>query len=215
MKPTRVNPSRKFFSRVVVEISDEVALVTRHHATVDDIAKAATICAMRVVLGHGASGDAASMKPYVVGFKRRGIDSLAVDLPRGGAEKAVPVFIKASGRGRDVIGGGQSFGGRVASMAAIEADFGGLVLFSYPLHRPGFKDQLRTEHWPQIRCPTLFLSGDRDPFADLKLLEEKIKIIPNARLVVFKGQGHGLLKVLDDALDVAADFLKAEVVGRR
>lgn len=175
------------------------------------VAKAATIWAMKVVLGHGASGNAASMKPYVVGFKRRGIDAMAVDLPRGGAENAVPIFIKASGGGRDVVGGGQSFGGRVASMAAVEADFGALVLFSYPLHRPGFKDQLRTAHWPQIKCPTLFMSGDRDPFADLALLKENIKIIPNARLVVFKGQGHGLLKVLDDALDVATEFLKTEV----
>src|SRR4029077_9032228 len=171
---------------------------------------------MRVVLGHGASGNAASMKPYVVGFKRRGIDAIAVDLPRGGAERAVPVFIKTSGHGHDVIGGGQSFGGRgsslaalhdrfrgrVSSMAAIEADFGGLVLFSYPLHRPGFPDQLRTEHFPQIKCPTLFMSGDRDPFARIELLKEKIKLIPKARLVVFKGQGHGLLAVLDDALDV-------------
>src|SRR5260370_31842444 len=56
---------------------------------------------MRVVLGHGASGNAASMKPYVDGFKRRGIDAVAVDLPRGGAERAVPVFIKTSGRGHD------------------------------------------------------------------------------------------------------------------
>jgi predicted alpha/beta-hydrolase family hydrolase len=169
------------------------------------------MCAMKVVLGHGASGNAASMKPYVVGFKRRGIDAMAVDLPRGGAENAVPVFIKASGRGHDIVGGGQSFGGRVASMAAVEAAFGALVLFSYPLHRPGFKDQLRTAHWSQIKCPTLFLSGDRDPFADLSLLKQKIKLIPNSRLEIFKGQGHGLLKVLDDALDVAADFLKAEV----
>jgi len=151
------------------------------------------------------------MKPYVVGFKRRGIDAIAVDLPRGAAEKAVPVFIKTSGRGREVVGGGQSFGGRVASMAAVEADFGGLVLFSYPLHRPGFPDQLRTEHWPRIRCPTLFLSGDRDPFARIDLLKEKIKIIPNARLEVFKGQGHGLLAVLDQALDVATDFLEKNV----
>ena len=166
---------------------------------------------MRVVLGHGASGNAASMKPYVDGFKRRGIDAIAVDLPRGGAEKAVPVFIKTSGRGHDVIGGGQSFGGRVASMAAVEADFGGLVLFSYPLHRPGFPDQLRTEHWPRIKCPTLFLSGDRDPFAHLDLLKQKIKLIPNARLEVFHGQGHGLLAVLDQALDVAAAFIKQDV----
>jgi predicted alpha/beta-hydrolase family hydrolase len=162
---------------------------------------------MKVVLGHGASGNAASMKPYVVGFKRRGIDAIAIDLPRGGAENAVPVFINKSGRGHDVIGGGQSFGGRVASMAAVDADFGGLVLFSYPLHRPGFTDQRRTAHLHLIRCPTLFLSGDRDPFARIDLLRESIKLVPNAKLVVFKGQGHGLLKVLDEALDAAAEFL--------
>jgi predicted alpha/beta-hydrolase family hydrolase len=164
---------------------------------------------MKVVLGHGASGNAASMKPYVVGFKTRGIDAMAVDLPRGGAERAVPVFIKASGRGREVVGGGQSFGGRVASMAAIEADFAGLVLFSYPLHRPGFPDQLRTEHWPSIRCPVLFLSGDRDPFAQVSLLKKWVKVVPDARLEIFPGQGHGLLAVLDQALDVAAAFVKS------
>ena len=148
------------------------------------------------------------MKPYVVGFKRRGTDAIAVDLPRGTAERAVPIFIKTSGRGHDVIGGGQSFGGRVASMAAIEADFGALILFSYPLHRPGFPEQLRTGHLPNIRCPTLFLSGDRDPFARIDLLKEAVKVVPNARLEIFKGQGHGLLAVLDQALDVAADFIQ-------
>jgi predicted alpha/beta-hydrolase family hydrolase len=162
---------------------------------------------MQVVLGHGASGTAASMKPYVVGFTRRGINAVAVDLPKGKAEKAVPVFIKTSGRGHEVIGGGQSFGGRVASMAAIEADFGGLVLFSYPLHRPGHTDELRTEHLPSIRCPTLFLSGDRDPFARIDLLKEAVKLVPNAQLEIFKGQGHGLLAVLDQALDVASEFI--------
>ena len=92
-------------------------------------------------------------------------------------------------------------------MAAVEADFGGLVLFSYPLHRPGFTDQLRTEHLPAIRCPTLFLSGDRDPFARIELLKEAVKLVPNARLEIFKGQGHGLLAVLDQALDVASEFI--------
>src|ERR1700681_1218564 len=162
---------------------------------------------MKVVLGHGASGNAASMKPYVDGFKRRGIDAIAVDLPRGGAEKAVPVFIKTSGRGHDVIGGGQSFGGRVASMAAVEANFGGLVLFSYPLHRPGFTDQLRIEHLPSIGCPTLFLSGDRHPFSRLALLKECVKLVPRSQLEILQGQGPGLLKVLDQALDVATDFI--------
>jgi predicted alpha/beta-hydrolase family hydrolase len=175
-----------------------------------DAKKAATIQKMRVVLGHGASGTAASMKPYVVGFTRRGINAVAVDLPKGNAERAVPVFIKTSGRGHEVIGGGQSFGGRVASMAAVEADFGGLVLFSYPLHRPGFPDQLRTEHLPSIRCPTLFLSGDRDPFARIERLKGAVKLVPNGRLEIFQGQGHGLLAVLDQALDVAAEFILSE-----
>src|SRR5436190_22038476 len=102
MNPTHVNPSRRFFFARVGEISAEVVTMT----TINDVFKTATIDIMRVVLGHGASGTAASMKPYVVGFKRRGIDAIAVDLPRGVAEKAVPVFIKTSGRGHEVIGGG-------------------------------------------------------------------------------------------------------------
>src|SRR5947199_8654345 len=108
---------------------------SRSSTTISDLFNTASIDIGRVVLGNGASGNAGSMKPYVVGFKRRGIDAVAVDLPRGAAEKAVPVFIKTSGRGREVVGGGQSFGGRVASMAAVEAEFGGLVPCSYPLHR--------------------------------------------------------------------------------
>src|SRR5213596_809619 len=205
MNPTHVNPREDFFSERVVDISADDVVMT----TMIALFKTATIDIMRVVLGHGASGTAASMKPYVVGFKRRGIDAIAVDLPRGGAEKAVPVFIKTSGRGHEVIGGGQSFGGRVASMAAVEADFGGLILVSYPLHRPGFPDQLRTAHFKQIRCPVLFMSGDRDPFARIDLLKKWVKVIPEAKLEIFPGQGHGLLAVLDQALDVASDFVQA------
>ena len=162
---------------------------------------------MKVVLGHGASGTAASMKPYVVGFKRRGIDATAVDLPKSNPERATQVFVEQAGR--DVVGGGQSFGGRMASMAAVEAEFAGLVLFSYPLHRPGYPDQLRTGHFKQIRCPVLFLSGDRDPFARIDLLKKWVKVVPDARLEIFPGEGHGLLKVLDPALDVATKFIKS------
>jgi hypothetical protein len=161
---------------------------------------------MKIVLGHGASGTAASMKPYVDGFKRRDLDATAIDLPKNNAERAVEVFVTHAGR--DVVGGGQSYGGRMASMAAVKADFAGLVLFSYPLHRPGFPDQLRTAHLSSIRCPVLFLSGDRDPFARIDLLKKWVKVVPHARLEVFPGQGHGLVAVLDQALDVAAAFVK-------
>src|ERR1700680_3849176 len=64
---------------------------------------------IRVVLGHGASGNAASMKPYVVGFKRRGIDAIAVDLPRGGAERAVPVFMRSSAEGSRSVEGSRAW----------------------------------------------------------------------------------------------------------
>jgi hypothetical protein len=38
-------------------------------------------------------------------------------------------------------------------------------------------------------------------------LKEAIKLVPNARLEIFKGQGHGLLAVLEQALDVASEFI--------
>lgn len=67
--------------------------------------------------------------------------------------------------------GGRSMGGRMCSMIAAGADgepapkqLKGLVLICYPLHPPGKPDQLRVEHLPDIRVPTLFVSGDRDPF---------------------------------------------------
>src|SRR5438270_9205505 len=95
MNPTHVNPSRRFFFARVVEISAEVVAMT----TINDLFETATIDIMRVVLGHGASGTAASMKPYVVGFKRRGIDAIAVDLTRCSAEKVWPTFIETLVRG--------------------------------------------------------------------------------------------------------------------
>src|SRR5260370_16169493 len=98
---------------------------------------------MRVVLGHGASGNAASMKPYVVGFKRRGIDAVAVDLPRGGAEKAVPVFIKTSGRGHEVIGGGPSVRRTGARLAPNQGHLGGAAPLFGPLHSPRLLPHLR------------------------------------------------------------------------
>ena len=36
----------------------------------------------RCYLGHGASGTAASMAPFVEGLRARGIDATAVDLPK-------------------------------------------------------------------------------------------------------------------------------------
>jgi predicted alpha/beta-hydrolase family hydrolase len=171
---------------------------------------------VRIYLGHGASGNAASMAPFLQGLRARGIDGEAVDLPKRKAEDAVPVWRAAVPDGPDVAVGGHSFGGRVASLAAAEPDAGyaALVLFSYPLHPPGQPDRAaaRSAHWPSIRCPVLLLSGESDPFARIELLRSMVPALPNGRLVTFPRLGHGLKPVLDEALDLTAAFLR-EVAG--
>jgi predicted alpha/beta-hydrolase family hydrolase len=166
----------------------------------------------RLYLGHGASGSAASMAPFVAGLAARGIDATAVDLPRRRAEEAVPAWRAAVPDGPGVAVGGHSYGGRVASLAAAEpgAGYAVLVLFSYPLHPPGAPEraQARVAHWARIACPVLLLSGESDPFARIELLRAAVPLLPDARLVTYPRLGHTLRPVLEDVLDRVAAFLR-------
>ncbi|MDQ3871391.1 MAG: alpha/beta hydrolase [Chloroflexota bacterium] len=163
---------------------------------------------LRLVLGHGASGTAESMRPHVEGLRARGVDAVAIDLPRGNAEAAVRVF-ETRASAADALGG-HSYGGRVASLLASRRRFTALVLFSYPLHRPGRSDwEARTAHWPHIGCPVLLLSGESDPFARIALLRLAVQRLPHAQLVTYPGVGHGIGPVLEDALDRVANFIGA------
>lgn len=164
----------------------------------------------RIALGHGASGSAATMRPYVDGLAARGIDATALELPRSRPDAAVGIFLASAAADPGLALGGHSFGGRMASLAAAQATPPALVLFSYPLHRPGRPEPgPRTAHWPAIACPVLLLSGDRDPFARIDLLRSAIGGLREAELVVYGGAGHGLRGHLDAALDAAARFLLA------
>jgi predicted alpha/beta-hydrolase family hydrolase len=177
--------------------------------------------AIRFYVGHGASGTSASMQQHVRGLIARGVDARAIDLPVKKAEAAVPVFrtivpdgpAAAGGDGALIAVGGQSYGGRVATLAAAEpdTDYTALVLFSFPLHPPGSpgKAEERTAHFPAIRCPVLFLSGDADPFARIDLLRQQIELLRDAELVTYPRLGHTLKPVLEDALDRTAAFLLA------
>jgi pimeloyl-ACP methyl ester carboxylesterase len=167
------------------------------------------ITQVNVFLGPGASGGIASLDPYIAGLAARGVQAHAVELPGGNAERAARVFVNQSGTGPDVIVGGRSYGGRVASLAAASPDneFAGLLLFAYPLHRPGFPDQLRTAHWPNISCPVLIVQGESDPFGSPDELRREVRQLRNARLVTLPGTGHGLKERLDAALDAAAEWL--------
>lgn len=173
---------------------------------------------LRVYLGHGAAGNAASMAPYVEGLRRRGIEAQAVELPKRKAEDAVPAWRAAVPDGAGTVAGGQSYGGRVASLAAAAgAGYAGLVLFSYPLHPPGRPEraEARVSHWPTIACPVLLLSGEADPFARLALLRAAVKALPHAELVTYPRLGHTLRPVLEDVLDRVAAFVAALPPGPR
>lgn len=176
-----------------------------------------TAAAPIVVLGHGASGTSASMRPHVDGLAARGIEALAIDLPRGSAERAVGAYRSALPPDRPLVIGGHSFGGRVSTLLAAgdaSTAIRGLVLFSFPLHRPGAPETWhdRVAHFGAIRVPCLFLCGASDPFAQPDLLRQAVATLPQAELVSYPGARHGLRgRDLEDALDRVAAFVRATV----
>ena len=166
----------------------------------------------RIYLGHGASGTAASMSPFVDGLRARGLTAQAIDLPKRKAEEAIPAFRAVVPSETDVVVGGHSYGGRVASLAAAEPDapYAALICFSYPLHPPGAPErtEARIAHWASIRCPVLLLSGESDPFARIELLRAAVPLLADGELVTYPRLGHTLKPVLDDVLDRVAAFLE-------
>jgi len=165
-----------------------------------------------LVLTHGAGGNAGS--PILVdlagAFAGAGLVVLRCDLPyrqgrahgppsrsdaerdRRGLRHAVQVM-RGLARGR-VFLGGMSYGGRQASMlAAAEPELvDALLLLSYPLHPPAQPRRMRTEHFPLLSTPVLFVHGDHDPFGSLEELElARARIPARTALLAVKG-GHDL-----------------------
>lgn len=180
-----------------------------------------------LVLTHGAGSDCTAPLLLAVAahFCAAGIAVLRCDLafrrkrPKGPPSPATAAADRAGLR--DAIAalrehasghmylGGHSYGGRQASMLAAEApDIAtALLLLSYPLHPPLKPAQLRTQHFPQLRVPALFVSGTKDGFGTIAELEAAIKAIPAAtRLIAIDGAGHDLKRgqfnvaMLPDAL---------------
>jgi predicted alpha/beta-hydrolase family hydrolase len=149
-----------------------------------------------LVVGHGAG--AGMDHPFIVGFCEaiadEGIAALRFNFPYMEAGRRTPdqaknaigafrsAFDAAAARssGRPVLGGGKSYGGRIASMAAAEGmPAAGLVFLGYPLHAPGKTDKPRADHLERIEVPMLFLQGTRDPFANPELLAKVIAKLGN------------------------------------
>jgi len=145
-----------------------------------------------LILTHGAGGNVQSglLVALAEAFAEAGFTVLRCDLPfrqrrrfgtpgpgdaerdRRGLKNAVAVIRKLlSGR---VFLGGQSYGGRQASMLIAD-------------------DQLRTQHLPNVHAPTLFVHGTRDPFGSIEEIESSRKLIPvKTQLLTVEGAGHDL-----------------------
>ena len=96
-----------------------------------------------------------------------------------------------------VMLGGHSYGGRQATMLAAEqpgvAD--ALLLLSYPLHPPNKPEKARTQHFPALRTPALFVHGTKDPFGTIAEMEAALALIPApTRLIVIDRAGHDLAR---------------------
>ena len=103
--------------------------------------------------------------------------------------------------------GGRSFGGRACSVAVAEGlPAAALALLSYPLHPPGKPEKLRTEHFAQIKVPTLFVSGMKDPFGTPDEFGEHVPQIPGETQLEWITGNHSP-KDNDAVVDLVRTFL--------
>ncbi len=139
-----------------------------------------------IILAHGAGApmDSPFMEKFSNGLHNIGLNIARFEFPymvktRKDGIKRPPdkiekllmawrdVIVRLSNLGiapKQLIIGGKSLGGRVASMIADEQEVAGLVCLGYPFHPPGKPNSLRIEHLKSIRTQALFIQGERDIF---------------------------------------------------
>jgi predicted alpha/beta-hydrolase family hydrolase len=135
-----------------------------------------------LVLAHGAGApmDSPFMTTIAEGVAASGVRVVRFEFPymqrrrasgKGGAPDPERVLMRTwrdviseLGGGKQLIIGGKSLGGRIASMVADEAEARGLICLGYPFHAPGKPERARTQHLEALETPALILQGARDSF---------------------------------------------------
>ena len=183
-----------------------------------------------LVLTHGAGGNADSRLLVALAetLAENGVSALRCNMPfrqkrtkgppnlgaaaedREGLRRAVECLRK---RAAKVYLGGQSYGGRQATLLASEDESvaDGLLLISYPLHSPGKPERLRTDHFGELRTPSLFVHGSKDPFGTLEEMRVALKRISgHNRLLEIENGSHGLVRGKTEALyqEAASQIVK-------
>ena len=167
-----------------------------------------------LVLTHGAGANCQSKLLIALAgaFADAGYLVLRCDLPFRQSRPHGPPFPAMAARDREglrravdvlrsrtperIFLGGHSYGGRQGSMLAAEQPqlVAGLLLLSYPLHPPRKPTQLRTAHFSQLKVPSLFVHGGRDPFGSHDEMKAALALIPGEKMLLeIEGAGHELL----------------------
>ena len=183
------------------------------------------------VLAHGAG--AGMRHPFLEGLARglgeHGIATLRYQFPYmerrarrpdppGVATATVRAAVAEAARlapGLPLVAGGKSFGGRMTSTAQSSEPLPGvrgLVFLGFPLHPPGRPDDKRAQHLDAVRIPMLFLQGDRDEFAELRLLRPVVKRLGARATLHVVERGDHSFHVLKRSGRTDADVM-TEVVG--
>lgn len=166
-----------------------------------------------LVITHGAGSNCESplLRAVAEEFTGAGFHVLRCDLPYRQVRPTGPPFPGAAARDREglqraveamreitpqlLILGGHSYGGRQATLLAAESPAIAevLLLLSYPLHPPRRPEQLRIEHFPELRTAALFIHGTRDPFGSIEEMTAALTAIPaRHKLVAIEKAGHEL-----------------------
>ena len=174
--------------------------------------------------GAGAAMDTPWMNTVAQGVAAHGIRVVRFEFPymaarrtspersrRGGAPDRQPVLLQTwrdvvGELGSDVVIGGKSMGGRMATMVADELRVRGVVVLGYPFHPPGQPGKLRTAHLETMTTPTLIVQGTRDPFGTQEDVAA-YRISPTIRVEWLQGQHSLSGKQLAAAIERAANFV--------
>ena len=86
---------------------------------------------------------------------------------------------------------GRSMGGRMATYLVAEGyPAAGVILYAYPLHPAGRPEQLRIDHFEQVKVPLLFFQGTNDALSRMELFDRHIRTLPNATVEILEGVSH-------------------------
>ncbi len=188
-----------------------------------------------IALAHGAGApmDTPFMEAFASGLARRGFRVARFEFPymaerRLAGKKRPPgqaavlleswAAVIAELGPENLVIGGKSMGGRIASMIADRTHVKGLVCLGYPFHPPGKPDKLRIEHLRRLTTPALFLQGERDTLGNKEDVAG-YPLSPAIRLHWLEDGDHGFKprkksgrteqQNRDQAIAVFSDFVAA------